>query len=255
MRKFVIMGNWKMNGAYESIKELCDGISQSNELTNSVDVAVFPPSVYVTFAQFGLENTGIGVGVQNITYNDNGAFTGEVSREMVADLGLEYVLIGHSERRSLYGETDADVFKKTQAVIDIEVTPVICIGETLEEREAGKLEEVITTQLEQILANIHVDKLSKIVIAYEPVWAIGTGVVASLDQVQDAHAYIRSLVAKRDQELAGTIRIVYGGSLKSANAKDILSLEDVDGGLIGGASLKSDEFNSIIKQAHNLCSK
>ena len=250
----LIMGNWKMNGNTQSIKKLCDGIAMAKFDGTKVSVSVFPSSVYVkeTIAQLPKE---IGVGLQNITFNDDGAYTGELSKAMLEDLGCDYVLIGHSERRSLFGETDECVFKKLQKVIDTDITPVVCIGESLEDRNGGKLEEVLASQLALVLENLSVAQLGKIVVAYEPVWAIGTGVVASLEQVQDTHKFIRSMIAKIDGNLAKNIKIVYGGSLKAANAKDILSLADVDGGLIGGASLQAPEFNEIINQANIICTQ
>lgn len=250
----LIMGNWKMNGNTQSIKELCEGITTAKFDASKVGVAVFPSSVYIkeTIAQLPKE---IGVGLQNITFNDDGAFTGELSKAMLEDVGCDYVLIGHSERRSLFGESDEDVFKKLVKVIDTYVTPVVCIGESLKDREGGKLEEVLASQLALVLQNLSVKQLSKVVVAYEPIWAIGTGVVASLEQVQETHEFIRSMIAKIDENLAKNIKIVYGGSLKAANAKDILSLADVDGGLIGGASLKASEFNEIINQANIICTQ
>jgi triosephosphate isomerase len=250
----LIMGNWKMNGNTQSVKKLCDGIAMAKFDGTKVSVSVFPSSVYVkeTIAQLPKE---IGVGLQNITFNDDGAYTGELSKAMLEDLGCDYVLIGHSERRSLFGETDECVFKKLQKVIDMDITPVVCIGESLEDRNGGKLEEVLASQLALVLENLSVVQLGKIVVAYEPVWAIGTGVVASLEQVQDTHKFIRSMIAKIDGNLAKNIKIVYGGSLKAANAKDILSLADVDGGLIGGASLQAPEFNEIINQANIICTQ
>ena len=248
------MGNWKMNGNTQSVKELCEGIATAKFDRLKVSVAVFPSSVYVkeTIAQLPKE---IGVGLQNITFNDDGAYTGELSKAMLEDLGCDYVLIGHSERRSLFGETDECVFKKLQKVIDTDITPVVCIGESLDDREGDKLEEVLASQLALVLQNLSVEQLKKVVIAYEPVWAIGTGVVASLEQVQETHEFIRSMIAKIDENLAKNIKIVYGGSLKAANAKDILSLADVDGGLIGGASLQAPEFNEIINQANIICTQ
>lgn len=248
------MGNWKMNGNSASIKELCSSISQAKFDSSKVAVAVFPSSVYVkeTIAQLPKE---IGVGLQNITFYDDGAYTGELSADMLQDVGCDYLLIGHSERRSLFGETDQDVFKKVEKIINTSVVPVVCIGESLEDREGGKLEEVLKAQLKLVLENLSVEQLSKVVIAYEPVWAIGTGVVASLEQVQETHQFIRSLVDKVDENLAKNMKIVYGGSLKAGNAKDILSLPDVDGGLIGGASLKASEFNEIINQANIICTE
>ena len=250
----IIMGNWKMNGNSESIEKLCSDISKAEFNTEKVKVAVFPSSIYVKEAISQLPKT-IGVGLQNITNNDNGAFTGELSKDMLLDIGCNYILIGHSERRALFGETDECVYKKLCKVIDTNVTAVVCIGESLEDRNSGNLEKVLTQQLQLLLDNLSVEQLNKIVVAYEPVWAIGTGVVATLDQVQETHEFIRSLFAKKDSELAKNIKIVYGGSLKASNANDILGLADVDGGLIGGASLIGDEFNKIISQANNLCMK
>ena len=250
----LIMGNWKMNGNTQSIKELCAGLINAKFDSSKVSVAVFPSSVYVkeTIVQLPKE---IGVGLQNITFNDDGAYTGELSKAMLEDVGCDYVLIGHSERRSLFNESDEDVFKKLSKVIDTDIIPVVCIGESLEDRESGKLEEVLVSQLALVLQNLSVAQLSKVVVAYEPVWAIGTGVVASLEQVQETHKFIRSMIAEIDDNLAKSIKIVYGGSLKAANAKDILSLADVDGGLIGGASLQAPEFNEIINQANIICTQ
>ena len=250
----LIMGNWKMNGNTQSIKELCAGIATAKFDNSKVGVVVFPSSVYVkeTIAQLPKK---IGVGLQNITFNDDGAYTGELSKAMLEDVGCDYVLIGHSERRSLFNESDEDVFKKLLKVIDTDIIPVVCIGESLEDRQGGKLEEVLASQLALVLQNLSIAQLSKVVVAYEPVWAIGTGVVASLEQVQETHKFIRSMIAKIDSKLAKSIKIVYGGSLKAANAKDILSLTDVDGGLIGGASLKAPEFNEIINQANIICTQ
>lgn len=250
----LIMGNWKMNGNSATIRELCNGISQVEYDNSKVAVAVFPSSVYVKEAIAQLPKK-VGVGLQNITFYDDGAYTGELSADMLQDIGCDYLLIGHSERRSLFGETDQDVFKKVEKIINTSIIPVVCIGESLEDREGGKLEQVLSTQLKLVLENLSVEQLTKVVIAYEPVWAIGTGVVASLEQVQETHEFIRSLVAKVDQNLAKNMKIVYGGSLKAGNAKDILSLPDVDGGLIGGASLKASEFNEIINQANIICTK
>ncbi|APC92318.1 MULTISPECIES: triose-phosphate isomerase [Francisella] len=250
----LIMGNWKMNGSSTSIKELCGGISQAKYDSSKVAVAVFPSSVYVKEVISQLPEK-VGVGLQNITFYDDGAYTGEISASMLLDIGCNYLLIGHSERRSLFAESDVDVFKKLNKVIDTAITPVVCIGESLDDRQSGRLEEVLATQLSLILENLSAEQLAKIVIAYEPVWAIGTGVVASLEQIQKTHQFIRLLLAKVDEMLAKNIKIVYGGSLKAENAKDILSLPDVDGGLIGGASLKATEFNEIINQANKICTE
>lgn len=251
--KKLIMGNWKMNGNTQSIKELCQAISTA-EYGDDVKVAVFPTSVYVRETRTQLP-TKVGVGLQNITFHENGAYTGEISQQMLVDVGCDFVLIGHSERRSLYGETDIDVLKKLQKVIDTDVTPVVCIGESLVDRNAGKLEEILTKQLALILDGFSEEQLAKVVIAYEPVWAIGTGVVATLEQVQETHKFVRSLFAQKSDNLAKNLKIVYGGSLKAKNAEEILSLPDVDGGLIGGASLDGKEFNEIINQANKLCTK
>ena len=250
----LIMGNWKMNGDSTSIKELCSGILQAKYDTSKVAVAIFPSSVYVKEVITQLPEK-VGVGLQNITFYDGGAYTGEISAKMLEDIGCDYLLIGHSERRSLFAESDEDVFKKLNKVIDTNITPVVCIGESLDDRQSGRLKQVLATQLSLILENLSVEQLAKVVIAYEPVWAIGTGVVASLEQIQETHQFIRLLLAKVDESLAKKIKIVYGGSLKAENANDILSLPDVNGGLVGGASLKAAEFNEIINQANKICTE
>tara|TARA_B110000977_G_C11008055_1_gene466572 strand:+ start:564 stop:1325 length:762 start_codon:yes stop_codon:yes gene_type:complete len=252
--KKLIMGNWKMNGDSQSIKKLCKGLSEVKYDNSKVNVAVFPSSVYIKEAMAQLPKE-MGVGLQNVTFEDNGAYTGEISSSMLQDIGCDYLLIGHSERRSIFSETDLDVFKKLEKIIDTNIVPVVCIGESLEDRESDKLEAVLSAQLKLVINNISTEQLKKVVLAYEPVWAIGTGVVASLEQVQDTHEFIRSIVAKIDKNIANDMKIVYGGSLKAANAKDILSLRDVDGGLIGGASLMAPEFNEIINQANKICTE
>jgi triosephosphate isomerase (TIM) len=253
MRTPLIMGNWKMNLLTPEIKDLSESVKKHNRL--EVDVVLFPPFGYLSFVSdvCGSANGSVKVGAQTASEHDMGAYTGEMSTSMLKDLGCSYVLVGHSERRTIFSETDQMVLKKVKKVLSEGMTAVLCIGETLEQRKSSEVEKVLSTQLQCVLNSLTEDEAKLLVIAYEPVWAIGTGLAATSNQVQDVHAYIRKIVSGFDIELAKTIKIVYGGSLKPSNAKEILGLEDVDGGLIGGASLKSDDFAEIINIA--LCEK
>lgn len=247
MRKQIIMGNWKMNGQTLSIKTLSEQV-KSATCGARADVVVFPPAPYITYVA-SIVGNAVGCGAQNISQYNDGAYTGEMSVAMLQDLGCQYALVGHSERRSIFGESNQDVAEKTKKVLDAGVIAVVCIGETKDERLAGKLEQVLSAQVEILFNYLSNDELKRIILAYEPVWAIGTGLVATLEQIQEAHAYIRSIVARKCSVVAESMRIVYGGSLKPDNAKDILSLADVDGGLIGGAALDGNSFRKIIEQA------
>jgi triosephosphate isomerase len=187
------------------------------------------------------------VGAQDLNVNASGAFTGEVSADMIKDFGVEYVIVGHSERRSLYGETDEIVAEKVQVALDNSLTPLFCIGELLEERESGNTETVVARQIKAVIDRVGIKAFKNIIVAYEPVWAIGTGVTATPQQAQDTHAFIRSLLAEHDSDIAQTTPILYGGSMNPVNAEELIGCEDIDGGLIGGASLKSDDFLHICK--------
>lgn len=247
MRQPLVAGNWKMNGSSGSVRELVDGILSG--LETKAEVAVFPPYLYVQQVRDLLQGSQIKFGVQNSSDKLSGAYTGEVSPLMAKDLGCEYVLIGHSERRSIYGETDADVAAKFCALVDSGLVPVLCVGETLEERESGATMKVVAEQINTVLRAAGPERLANFVIAYEPVWAIGTGLTATPEQAQEVHADIRALLAENDKSMADRTRILYGGSMKPDNAAELMAQADVDGGLIGGASLVAADFKAICHAA------
>jgi triosephosphate isomerase len=244
MRQPMVAGNWKMNGSSDSIKELITGIKAGVSEANA-EVVVCPPFVYIPMVAEVVAGTAIKLGAQNMCAQDAGAHTGEVSGPMLKDVGCEYVIIGHSERRAMYGETDEVTADKYSAVLKNGLKPIFCIGETLEEREQGITEQVVAHQLDAILKTAGAASLANAVLAYEPVWAIGTGKTASPEQAQEVHAFIRSKIAKEDAVIAEGLRILYGGSMNPANAAELRSQSDIDGGLIGGASLKADDFLAI----------
>ncbi len=247
MRQPLVAGNWKMNGSSGSVRELVDGILSG--LETKAEVAVFPPYLYVQQVRDLLQGSRIKFGVQNSSDKLSGAYTGEVSPLMAKDLGCEYVLIGHSERRSIYGETDADVAAKFCALVDSGLVPVLCVGETLEERESGATMKVVAEQINTVLRAAGPERLANFEIAYEPVWAIGTGLTATPEQAQEVHADIRALLAENDRSMADRTRILYGGSMKPDNAAELMAQADVDGGLIGGASLVAADFKAICHAA------
>ena len=247
MRRLLVAGNWKMNASKVMLNELLSGITAS--IPQSTDVVVFPPAPYLLMAGDKLQGSSVTLGGQTLNANDSGAFTGEVSASMLVDCGCEAVLVGHSERRTLYAETDADVLAKTEAALAAGLIPYVCIGETLAEREADKTEAVVERQINAVLNGLSIQQLAKCVFAYEPVWAIGTGKTASPEQAQQVHAFIRSLLAAKDEELALNSHVLYGGSVKASNAKELFAQKDIDGGLVGGASLKAEEFLGICNPA------
>lgn len=250
MRKPIIAANWKMNkGPNEASDFLNTFTSKLDNITDDVDVVISPPFVSIPAAIDALSpNSDVSIAAQNVSENDNGAFTGEISTMMLKELYVRYVIVGHSERRTLYGETDAIINAKIKQARLSNIKPIFCIGETLEERDAGKLKEVLSTQITDGLADISEKDMKEIVVAYEPVWAIGTGRTASAEQAQEAHAYVRSVIASLyNQEIADKVRIQYGGSMKAANAAELLSQPDIDGGLVGGASLEPQSFLELIR--------
>lgn len=255
MRKPIIAANWKMNKgpgeAEDFIRTFIGQPGELDSLTDKVDVVLSPPFVSIPAASSALPSTsGVSIAAQNVSERDNGAFTGEVSTMMLKELYVRYVIIGHSERRTLYGETDAVINAKIKKAREAQLKPIFCIGETLAEREAGKLESVLRTQVTDGLAGIDEKDMKEIVVAYEPVWAIGTGVVATTGQAQEAHAFVRSVIADLySPELAEKIRIQYGGSMKADNAGELLAQPDIDGGLVGGASLEPHSFLDLIRAA------
>jgi triosephosphate isomerase len=250
MRRPLIAGNWKMNSDRAGAVALADAIAQRSEEFPGLDLLVCPPATYLVPVSIALGGSDVLLGAQNMFHEKNGAFTGEISAAMLLDVGCRYVILGHSERRHILGETDADVNKKTLAALAAGLTPIVCVGELLAEREAGQTAAVIRRQFDGSLAGVSVQAIRKLVIAYEPVWAIGTGKVASPQQAEEVHADLRGLLAKRYNEAtAAEVRILYGGSVKPDNAADLLSQPNIDGALIGGASLKADDFLGIAAAA------
>jgi len=245
MRRILVAGNWKMNASRAQTDTLITGLRNAGEL--SCDLAVFPPFPYLSQAISVADGSQIRVGAQNCAEAGSGAYTGEVSAEMLTDLGASMVIIGHSERRTLYAETDDVVLRKTRQAVDHGLVAVICVGETLEERQSGKAEEVVATQMSLLISELSDADWEKVVIAYEPVWAIGTGETATPEQAQAIHAFIRGLLTQRSADLGAATRLLYGGSVKAANAAELFSQQDIDGGLVGGASLDVDEFLGICR--------
>ena len=254
MRRLFVAGNWKMNTTLASAQALAGEVAAEVARTNpAVDVAVCPPFPYLLPVRDTLANSPVMLGGQNAHFEKPGAFTGETSLEMLVDVGCRWVVLGHSERRQLFGETDALVNRKIHAAWQRGLDVIFCVGEVLQDREAMLTESVLTTQLQSGLADVTAAQLNNLVIAYEPVWAIGTGVTASPEQAETVHAFIRNwLVTRFDRSSADAIQIQYGGSVKPDNAKELLSQPNVDGALVGGASLKSDQFLGIVRAAAEL---
>lgn len=250
-RRALVAGNWKMNGTRASATELVAGILDGVASAANVDVVLCPPFVLIPLVAEKLQATGgrIGCGGQNIDVHASGAYTGEISAAMLRDCGCRYVIVGHSERRALYGETDSVVAEKFAAAQAVGLHPILCLGETLAEREAGHTEAVVARQLDAVLQPKGVVNLADATIAYEPVWAIGTGRTASPEQAQAVHDFLRVRIAAADPSVAAGVRILYGGSVKSSNAPDLFGQPDIDGGLIGGASLQAEEFLTICRAA------
>ena len=247
MRKLIIAGNWKMNNTISQSLDLMNGLMKNKEDMRKVEVVVAPPFTALSAVYGVVGQTSIQVAAQNLHWAESGAYTGEISPMMVKETGCKWAIIGHSERRQYFGETEETVSKRTAAALAAGLKPIVCIGETLEEREAGKTFEVLNRQLEGGLKGITPENMAKITLAYEPVWAIGTGKTASAAQAEEAHAKIREKLALlHGQAVADKTRILYGGSVKASNALELLSLPNVDGALVGGASLKAQEFLDII---------
>lgn len=245
MRKPLIAGNWKMHGSVSQVTTLLDGIKQGSGAYREIEILVCPPFVYLQQAHELLANSNIGLGAQNLYLNPQGAFTGEVSGSMLKDIGCEYVLIGHSERRTIFHEDLNLIAAKFEAALEVGLKPILCIGETRAERENGTTEAILRLQLESVIQAAGIEAFRQAVIAYEPVWAIGTGLTATPEQAQQAHAFIRQIISQNKVDIAETIRILYGGSMKADNAASLLAMADIDGGLIGGASLDAKSFLAI----------
>ncbi len=248
MRRKLVAANWKMNGDKATVDSLLSAFVQNID-TASMDAVVFPPALYIAQLAEKLSGSGIEFGTQNVYHADKGAFTGELSLAMVKEFGCRYVLVGHSERREIFGEDDALVAEKVAAALAADVTPMLCVGETLEQREANITEQVVGDQIKAVLNKVGIEAFERIVIAYEPVWAIGTGKTASPEQAQEVHAFIRGLLAESSETIAEKCRVLYGGSVKAANAEELFKQPDIDGGLVGGASLLADEFVAICQAA------
>ena len=250
MRKHIVAGNWKMNLTFSEADELLDELMTELEqvtLPRDEQVIVCPPFPYLEMASDYANDSYFMVGAQNVSDRTNGAFTGEVSAEMLQGMEIPYCIVGHSERRAYYGETDATVAAKVDRLLSCGIKPIVCIGEVLEDREAGRQFDVVTTQVEKGLFHLEAQQFSQIILAYEPVWAIGTGRTATAEQAQEMHAHIRQQIRQHyGDELAEQTSILYGGSCKPTNARQLFACPDVDGGLIGGASLKAADFMGII---------
>ncbi|EZP63655.1 triose-phosphate isomerase [Delftia sp. RIT313] len=247
MKKKLIVGNWKMNGSLAANAVLLKALKEGLPEWGNVGVAVAVPAVYLAQAQAELEGSAIGVAAQDVSQHESGAYTGELSAAMLRDFGVRYTLVGHSERRQYHGETDAVVALKAQAALAKGVTPIVCVGETLAEREAGQTEEVVKRQLAAVIHQVG-QCINELVVAYEPVWAIGTGRTATPEQAQQVHAVLRAQLAAASQQ-ADRIALLYGGSMNASNAAQLLAQADIDGGLVGGASLKAADFLTIIAAA------
>jgi triosephosphate isomerase len=250
MRRKLIAGNWKMNTNRATAVALARGIFERAGEFQRLDLLVCPPAVYLIPVNEVLAGSAVAVGAQNMYHEADGAFTGEISAAMLLDVGCRYVVLGHSERRHILGETDVEVNRKTRAALAAGLVPIVCVGELLAEREAGQTATVIRRQFQGSLASVSPDQIERVVIAYEPVWAIGTGKVATPEQAEAVHGDLRTLLAERyNSRSAENVRILYGGSVKPSNARDLLSQPNIDGALVGGASLKVDDFLGIASAA------
>ncbi len=249
MRKKIVAGNWKMNASRHDARELLTSMKNNAGDFKNVDVIVLPSFVHLQLAEDILKNSGIAHGAQNLYIGASGAFTGEVSGPMCKDYGCQYVLVGHSERRTIFHEDLGVVTQKFQSAIEFGLIPILCVGETLDQRERSETERVISEQLSAVIKTTGVDMLRKSIIAYEPIWAIGTGLTATPAIAEEVHAFIRAYLSKENLEVGESMRILYGGSVKADNAKDLFAMPNVDGGLVGGASLQAPGFLEICRAA------
>ena len=239
-------GNWKMNASKESVNKLILGILSGMSEVSS-EVVICAPFPYLSQVEALITHSQVKLGAQNLNISPGGAFTGEVSANMIKDFGARHVIVGHSERRSLYRETSSLVAEKVKAALDNDLTPLLCVGESLEQREAGETETVVAEQINAVIELVGIGAFRNIIIAYEPVWAIGTGKTASPEQAQAVHLFIRSLLGESNESIAQSTHILYGGSMNAGNANELISCADIDGGLIGGAALKAEDFLQICK--------
>ncbi len=250
MRTPLVAGNWKMNGSHELTRDLLTGLEAGLDPADRAEIMVLPPFPYLTLARSLLVDSAIRLGAQDLSTRPDGAFTGDVSAAMLSDCGCSAVLVGHSERRTLHGETDEVVAEKFSAALAAGLLPILCVGETLEQREQGQTEAVVSRQLAAVLQSAGIAALAQAVVAYEPVWAIGTGRTATPLQAQEVHAAIRAQMSAEDATIGGQVRVLYGGSVKADNAAEIFAQQDIDGGLIGGASLSAESFLAIYRAAN-----
>jgi triosephosphate isomerase len=248
MRKVIIAGNWKMNKTISEAIELANGLKRQLLDISTVDIVICPVFTALSEVAEVIMDTNIQLGAQDMYWEQNGAFTGEVSGQMLKDVGCKFVIIGHSERRQYFAETDESVNKKIKAALNIGLIPIVCVGENLDQREKNETFNIVATQIKKCFDAISIQEATKIIIAYEPIWAIGTGRTATPDQAQEVHAFIRNLLVQLyGQDIAGQVRIQYGGSVKPENISDLIRQKDIDGALVGGASLKIDSFSNIVK--------
>jgi len=253
MRRPFVAGNWKMNGSKERVQQLLHGIIQGRGSSAGAEVAVCAPAIYISQVEKILGGTNIAWGGQDLSIHDSGAYTGEISAAMLRDFASTYVLVGHSERREYHAESDQLVAQKYAKAKASGLKPILCIGETQRQREADETEAVVARQLDALIELEGVSSLTDGIVAYEPVWAIGTGLTATPEQAQEVHAFIRSRIAERDAGIAEGVRLLYGGSMKPGNAAELISKPDIDGGLIGGAALTAVDFLGIIEAANSQC--
>jgi triosephosphate isomerase len=253
MKEIIIGGNWKMNrGTPHEASEMLKNLVPLVKKVDKVDIVIAPPFTVINIVIEILKKTNIKVGAQNMYFEDKGAYTGEISPSFLKSVGCNYVILGHSERRDLFGETDDIINKKLKKALNVGLNPIVCIGEHLKERETNKTKEVIENQFKYAFENIDKEEIKKVIIAYEPIWAIGTGKTATPNQAEEIHKFIRELLAKKyDKFTADKIRIQYGGSIKPSNAEELFKKKNIDGGLVGGASLDAESFYKIIKAAEN----
>lgn len=246
MRKNIVAGNWKMNTTVAEGVELAKAVvAKSSEVAEEVGLIIAPPFTHLYAVNEVVKGTKVGLSAQNCADHEKGAYTGEVAVNMISGLGCQYTILGHSERREYYGETDQTLCTKIKLALEAGLSPIFCIGEKLDEREAGRHFEVVTEQVKNVLYTLTAEEMAKVIVAYEPVWAIGTGKTATAKQAQEIHACIRKVIAEKFGALAEEITILYGGSCKPSNAKELFACPDIDGGLIGGAALKADDFIAI----------
>ena len=249
MRTPIVAANWKLNGSLEMADALVSAINAHSATCADVDVVISPPFPYLVKVAGLINANNVYLGAQSAAQHQSGAYTGEVSATMLAEFGCKYVIVGHSERREYYGETDEVVADKFQQIQSAGLLPILCVGESLEQRESGVMQETIVGQVRAVVEQAGIEAMNKAVIAYEPIWAIGTGKTATPDQAQEVHAIIRAEIAKQSSSVAEQLRILYGGSVKAGNAAELFSQTDIDGGLIGGASLDAEQFNAIVSAA------